>query len=731
MYHYHKMVPLAYYDQCIVPLEQSYQMDTANSLTHQYTGENLNQPNSQSVARVQSHSNHLAAPLPSSNQNLQRSSAKSQNTISQGFSDRLLKSPLFHSKCQATSSLDLHRRTSLQPNWRALSSPLFHPKPQTTSSLGFSKTSSSLEPNPKTLSSQLSLPKPQNTPSLDLCRISPSQKSNQRVSSSSLFLFKHQETPSLDILWTSSSLRPIQRALSSILPQSKPQKSSSLDRLRTSLLEHNQRSLSSPSLNTIPQTNDLLQTSPLLQPHQTALNLPLPDSRPQKPPVLSPNPRVLSLTSSNSKPRKSPLPHSVHQTQSLPLFQPKSQTVLTLDRVFRTLNSPVCHTKFQNTTLPNDKHRATDLSSPHPKPNVSDQSVSSSKYCIKNVAASAMVSRMQCKNSFDLYAKTDSNKENPWTLNYIYPCIVKGGTVPDDVVNNIINSLSKTRIQRDLCRQILFRRMRGKPNPRPGPRLSSSYVVCLACSCIKSQCSHLIGKKDPCGATLFVIPKPEPNSEGEIEVKLIFMLFLPETSFSSCLPFPVKGNQSDEALEDNLEAIEKISQFFPTSEADITQRLNMKKRWLTVAPENKVVSEQPQAIEWLLYVKKSSNSQRQTGLPSSHSTSFSSSASSSSSSSSSAETFSPLPYQMSTTSTLSGHVVPKSLNYHRLPPGVSWLEFICSKNHQPLPGKTHRSQLSPPKINPVKTRTIAKGPKGPNILFKIFHTKFQNERNLD
>ncbi|XP_024898269.1 casein kinase II subunit alpha'-interacting protein-like [Pteropus alecto] len=578
------MVPLAYHDQHFVPLEHSYQLVTTNSLTHQHTGENLNQPNNHSVVRVQSHSNHLATLPLSSNQKVQRSPPKSQNTISPDFYSRVLKSPLSHSKHQTIPSLDIHQRTSSQPNWRALNSHLFHLKPQTKSSPDLNKTSSSLDPNPTALSSQLSLPKHQNTTSPDLCWTSPSLKSNQRFSSSSLFSLKHQKTPSLDILWASSSLGPNQRALCSTFPQSKPRKSSSLDSLWTSLLECNQRSFSSPSLNFVPPTNDFHQTTPLLQPKQIALSSSLPNSKPQTPSILSPNPYIPSLPSSNSK-------HSIYQTQSMPLFQSKSQMVLTLDHAFRSLSSPVCHFKSKNTTLPNDKHRATDLSSRHLKPNVSGESLSSSKYCIRSMAASTLGSRIQSKNIFDLFSKTDSNKEISWTLDYVYPCIVKGGTVPDDVVNKIINSLSKTRIQKDLCRQILFRRMRGRPNPYPGPRISSSYVICLACaSCIKSQCYHLTGKKDPRAATLFVIPTPEPSAEGQIKMKLVFILSVPETSFSSCLPFSLKENQPDEALEDNVEEIEKISQFFPTSEPDSTQGLNVKEKWLTVAPEKKVGS---------------------------------------------------------------------------------------------------------------------------------------------
>lgn len=129
--------------------------------------------------------------------------------------------------------------------------------------------------------------------------------------------------------------------------------------------------------------------------------------------------------------------------------------------------------------------------------------------------------------------------------------------------------------------------MRGRSSPHPGPRLSSSYVVCLACaSCIKSQCNHLAGRKDPRRATLFVIPTPQPSAEGEVKVKLGLILSLPETSFSSSLSFPVKENQPDAAPGNNLEGMEKTSQFFPASETGITQRLIMKKKCLTAAPEN-------------------------------------------------------------------------------------------------------------------------------------------------
>nr|XP_012606444.1 mucin-5AC isoform X1 [Microcebus murinus]XP_012606445.1 mucin-5AC isoform X1 [Microcebus murinus] len=741
------MVPLAYYGQHFVPLDHSYQLATTNSLTHKYTSEKLNQLDNRPAAKVQSCSHHLAGSPLSSNKKVQSCSIlpspKSQHKLSQKLYNRALKSPLSHSTHQVTRSVNLHCRSSLLPSQRAVNSPLSHPKAQTTSSPHLNKTSSALKPNQTASRSRLPFPKPQTTSSsLDFCWTSSSLKSNQRTPSSSLTSLQNQDIPSLNTIWTSASLGTNQRALSSTLLQSKPQKTSSLDGLWT-LLDHNQKSLSSPSLDTKHQSNDFLRTSPSLEPNQKALISPLPDSRPQKSSILSSKPSVLSLPLSYPRARKSSLPHSARQSQSLPLFQVKSQTVLKLDHNFQSPSSPICHSKFQNTALPNDKNRTTDLPSPYPKPSVSGQSLSSSKHCIRNTTASTLKSRLQSKTSFTFCAKTESNKEVPWILGYNQPYIVKGGTVPDDVVNKIVNSISKTKIQRDLCRQIIFRRMRGRPNPHPGPRLSSNYMVCLACaSCIKSQCSHLTGKKDPRCATLYVIPTPQANSEGKIEVKLNFTLSLPETSFSSYLPFPMKENQTDGAPEENVEGVEKISQLLPTSESDIIQGLDRKKKLLTEAPENKVISQQPQAIDWLLYVKKSSNSQPQPRLPSSSSYSSSSSSSSSSaasacsasssssSSSSSTSPSSPPPLEDTTTSSRSDCILTKVLSSHRLPPGVSWLEFIYSKDHQPLPEKPYQSRSSLLQTKPVRSSKALRGTKGPNIPFK-FSRQSLKVRNTD
>ncbi|KAM6162768.1 LOW QUALITY PROTEIN: casein kinase II subunit alpha'-interacting protein [Erethizon dorsatum] len=732
------MVPFEYYDQHFLPLNHSYHLATTNSLIHQCNVKKLNQLNNQPVAKVQSYSNNLTAPSLNYNWTVQSCSVlpspKSQVKISQGFYNKATKSQLSLSKCPVTPSLD-HYRNSLHPTGKDLNSLLSHPKSQTTSSSDLNKTSSSLEPSQTCLNSQLSPPKPQTTSSsLEFHQTSPLLKSNQKVAHSSLSHLQHQETPLLNIMWT-SSLRSNQKANRSTLLRSKPQKTSSLDCFWTSLLVHNQRSLSSPSLSSKPQTKNFLQTSASLEFNQMALNSPLEDSRLQKKPILTSKPSVLSLPLSHMKLRKSPLLHSPHQSQSSSVFQPKSQAVLTLDHNFQTLSSPICHSKFQNATSLNDKDRVTELSLSHLKPHAPAQTLSSTKHGIKSTAASTWDSGPQSKISFHSSARTESDKEIPWTLDYGQPCIVKGGTIPDHVVNKIINSLSKTRIQRDLSRQILFRRMRGRPNPRPGPRLASTYTVCLSCaSCIKSPCNPLTGKKNPHCGTLFVIPTPETTAEGKIEVKLLLVLTLPETSFSHFFPpLSMKGNQPEDALNDNLEKMEKISQFFPTSESDIFQGLRMKKRWLGASTENKVVSQKTQALDWLLYVKNngSFHSQSQLPPPSSSSSSSTSSISSathsltSSSSSSSSLPSQPLPSKDSTPYPLSNCVVTKILSYHRLPPGVSWLEFICNKVYQPLPGKSNKEQSPHPKTKPVRNATTIKETRRPSILLKFFQAQFQ------
>ncbi|XP_057619438.1 casein kinase II subunit alpha'-interacting protein [Chionomys nivalis] len=724
------MVPLTYHDQHFVHLDDSQQQTTINSPIHQYTCEASNQLSSQPVAKEQSQ-NIVTVPRPSFNKKAQSfcTLTPPSSKVAQDPYNRVMKSSSLYYKCPATPSKDLHLKSSFNTSWKSLGSPVSHHKPLTISSPSFTS-ASALEPSQLAQRSRLSSPKPQTSSSIDPCWESPSFESTQRISTLSPSTLQHQETPSLNVIWTSPSLDLSPSEPTLTLGTSKSQKEPLLDCVWSSLLESNQKVLSSPQLSHKLQRNDSPPTSSSLESNRMSQNSPLSERKASKSPASNSNNNVLSLPLSQVKSRKPP--HSVHPSPSVPACQPKPKTTLKCEPRTRTLSSPACHNKVQSTVTLKDKCRARPLSSVPPKPNISGQRVSSPKPCIKNKNASILSSRLQSKGSVEQKVKPETENEVPWSLDYSHPCIIKGGTVPVDVVNKIVNSISKSTIQKDLSRQILFRRMRGRPNPHPGPRLSSTYTVCLECaSCINSQCSHLTGKKDPRCATLFVIPTPEISSDGKIDVKLVLILSLPETSTSSCYQFPMKDNQPDnnlEALDDNIEELEKITQFFPASESDLIQGLKTNQKWLAVSSEDKDVSQEPQAIDWLLYVKNRNSTQRQAPAqaPSSSSSSSCSSLSSSSSSSSSTGFPSPpSPSKDSTLAPLSGYVVTNVRSHHRLPPGVSWLEFIRGTSSE----TTKRRHSPTPKTKRVRTRntkSMKKGKRGPNTLFRYFQTKFQN-----
>ncbi|XP_041534385.1 casein kinase II subunit alpha'-interacting protein [Microtus oregoni] len=724
------MVPLTYHDQHFVHLDDSQQQTTINSPIHQYTYEALNQFNSQPVAKEQSQ-NIVTVPRRSFNKKAQSfcTLTPPSSKVAQDPYNRVMKSSSLYSKCPATPSKDLHLKSSFNTSWKSLGSPVSHLKPPTISSPSFTN-ASALERSQLALRSRLSLPKPQTSSSIDPCWESPSSESTQRVSTLSPSTLQHQETPSLNVIWTSPSLDVSPSESTSSLGTSKSQKEPLLDCVWSSLLESNQKVLSSPQLSHKLQKNDSPPTSSSSESNRMSQNSPLSERKASKSPASNSNNNVLNLPLSQVKSRKPP--HSVHPSPSLSACQPKPKTTLKCEPRTWTLSSPACHNKVQSIATLKDKSRARPLSSVPHKPNISGQRVSSPKPCIKNKNAPILSSRLQSKGSVEQKVKTETENEVPWSLDYSHPCIIKGGTVPVDVVNKIVNSISKSTIQKDLSRQILFRRMRGRPNPHPGPRLSSTYTVCLECaSCIKSQCSHLTGKKDPRCATLFVIPTPEISSDGKIDVKLVLILSLPETSTSSCCQFPMKDNQPDdnlEALDDNIEELEKITQFFPASESDLIQGLKTNQKWLAVSSEDKDVSQEPQAIDWLLYVKNRNSTQPQAPVqaPSSSSSSSCSSLSSSSSSSSSTGFPSPpSPCKDSTLVPLSGYVVTGVRSHHRLPPGVSWLEFIRGTSSE----TTKRRHTPTPKTKRVRTRntkSMKKGKRGPDTLFRYFQTKFQN-----
>ncbi|XP_031814720.1 uncharacterized protein LOC116422296 isoform X2 [Sarcophilus harrisii] len=113
----------------------------------------------------------------------------------------------------------------------------------------------------------------------------------------------------------------------------------------------------------------------------------------------------------------------------------------------------------------------------------------------------------------------------PSGLVYLKPYVIRGGNIPLKTINSIINSIPPDKIKTDLRKQILLRRMRGYPNRRPGPPMSSSYVICLKCaSWIPFGCIHLKEKRDSCRAILVVTPTPISGPEPEMGIRFIFKI---------------------------------------------------------------------------------------------------------------------------------------------------------------------------------------------------------------
>ncbi|XP_032755303.1 LOW QUALITY PROTEIN: casein kinase II subunit alpha'-interacting protein [Rattus rattus] len=727
------MVPLGYNDKPFVYLQDCLQQTANNSPAHHYTSDKLNQSYSQPMCKEQPQNTVVASPS-SFNKKAQSFSALSplNSKVTKGSYNRAMKSssPSLYSKCPATTSKDSLLKSSSQLSWKSLDSSLPHHKSQTSSS--FTSTSS-LEPSKTSPRSRLPLPKTQTSSSIDLCWKSPSLESTQRISTSSSPPLDQRETSSLNIIWSTPSLESSQSERNSQLCKSKSQKDSSLDCLWTSLLESNQKTLSSPSLTHKLQRPSFSSTS-ALESNRVVQTSPLSDCKSLKIPISNSNNNVFTLPLSQAKSRKlAPSSHSFLPSRSLSTCQPKPKIAAKCDPSTRAISATACQPKVQNTASLIDKHRLRQLPSVHTKPNISGHRILTPKPGIKTKNASVPCSRLPNKCSFEKSVKSEAENESLWSLDYSHPCIIKGGSVPVDVVNKIVNSISKSTIQKDLSRQILLRRMRGKPNPRPGPRLSSTYSVCLECaSAIKSQCNHLTGKRDPRCATLFVIPTPESGTDGKADVKIILILSLPETPSSSCFQLPMKDSQSEnnlEALDDNLDVLEKITQFFPASESDFIQGLKTKRKCLAVSSESKDTSQEPQSIDWLLYVKNSNGIQSQTQVqgPSSSSSSSCSSVSSSSSSSSGR----PSPPTLCTDPTpahVPGYVLGKVRSYHRLPPGTSWLEFIRGSSSD----TTKLRQSTSAKTKPVRshnTKCLKKGRRETSALLKYFQTKFQNEKS--
>ncbi|XP_074048778.1 casein kinase II subunit alpha'-interacting protein-like isoform X2 [Macrotis lagotis] len=313
-------------------------------------------------------------------------------------------------------------------------------------------------------------------------------------------------------------------------------------------------------------------------------------------------------------------------------------------------------------------------------------------------------------------SKSTSNREASWSLFYLKPCIVDGVIIPNEIVKNIVSSIPQSRIHRDIRKQILLRWMRGRPNPQPGPRLSSTYTVCLVCaSWIRYGCSHVKGRKDPNGAKLVAIPTPLPGSEGEMGVRLVLQIPQPKPRSISCLPCPSYEEQCPQAPEEydtlitskgerNSESLMLTEAATATLQAPIFAIQSM-----TPAIQPQRINHQFQGVKWLLYIKAMTGPLPQ--YP--HS----------SSSSSSSSPFSP-------SSSFSDCASLESIIYHRLPPGVYWLDFIYSKDYQARARRIfERHQPSGgniPANSTTKKLLREKTPTGSGTFLKAVLEKIQN-----
>ncbi|XP_036609672.1 uncharacterized protein LOC118845753 isoform X2 [Trichosurus vulpecula] len=134
------------------------------------------------------------------------------------------------------------------------------------------------------------------------------------------------------------------------------------------------------------------------------------------------------------------------------------------------------------------------------------------------------------------------NRDSSWCFNYIRPYIVEGGTVHNKTVNNIISSIPQEEIKNDIRKQILLKRMKQCPNFQDGPRLCSSYDVCVLCaSWIPHGCSHVDRMHGQTIAHLMAIPTPMPGSNIRMGIKFILQLPPQRTSPDIYLTFPNFG----------------------------------------------------------------------------------------------------------------------------------------------------------------------------------------------
>ncbi|XP_056649377.1 uncharacterized protein LOC103101017 isoform X2 [Monodelphis domestica] len=150
----------------------------------------------------------------------------------------------------------------------------------------------------------------------------------------------------------------------------------------------------------------------------------------------------------------------------------------------------------------------------------------------KTIPLSPPNSDYKNKTPLGLQNQTIQKREIPWHLKHIKPYTVEGSdNISARTVQAIVNSIPEEKIKNDICKQILFRRMKENTQQRPGKCMSTSYAVCLQCvSWVPNGCHHDKEMNHLFEAEMLVMPIPLPGSKEDMGLK--FVLRVPHIPIS-------------------------------------------------------------------------------------------------------------------------------------------------------------------------------------------------------
>uniref|UniRef100_A0A5F8HE15 Uncharacterized LOC103104958 n=1 Tax=Monodelphis domestica TaxID=13616 RepID=A0A5F8HE15_MONDO len=171
-------------------------------------------------------------------------------------------------------------------------------------------------------------------------------------------------------------------------------------------------------------------------------------------------------------------------------------------------------------------------------------------------------------------AHTVPKKQCSRGLNYLRPYIIEGGSVPDKIVHAIISSIPQEKIKSDICKRILWWKIKEATSHWSGQFISSKYIVCLICaSWIPYGCPHIQKRKYPCVTQLLAIPMLLPGSKHKLNVK--FVLLVPEATARNVFSLPYTYYYLQKPIH-------RSSAFHASSQPDPVLSEPAKAKWLHV-----------------------------------------------------------------------------------------------------------------------------------------------------